>query len=51
MTEQLDEPEPPRRVQVPTSRDLYGRPVDFIECDATRSDTGTTRAGARVHRL
>jgi hypothetical protein len=23
----------PRRVQVPTDRDLFGRPIDFVECD------------------
>jgi hypothetical protein len=32
--DELDEAEPPRRVVVPTGRDLYGHPVDFIECDA-----------------
>jgi hypothetical protein len=31
--DELDEPEPPRRVRVPTGRDLFGRPTDFVECD------------------
>jgi hypothetical protein len=32
LSPEADEAEP-RRVRVPTSRDLYGRPVDFIDAD------------------
>ena len=31
--DELDEAEPPRRVRVPTGRDLFGRPAGFIEAD------------------